>query len=337
MHADVDRHSVNGEVTGFDVGKGAVRARIYNKSVEMKKSKQEWYPALLAARNGDRFDVALDLWRLEFQLRREGVKGFRLYAKPEMSDPDEVIDAELDAEDLPHIHSVRKALHWAGRLFAYLTRRWLRLVVPTEDPNRGRWPEHPTWAALRDGFQKVAMRGAPELPEDARELVRAARYSGYRRLLDRMAVGLLSTEQLMDTDPGAALATWAAYMHRIAGRSPPSAEAAREALATAPGGGATHRQPAAADAGPLARHGRTTRRAGAHEEAGATPGDGARRLRRGGRGATAAAPRGGRLFGRRPASLQPGRVGSSWHCARAASDVCSTRSGPRYIKLVRSG
>jgi hypothetical protein len=62
------------------------------------------------------------------------------------------------------------------------------------------------------------MRGTPELPEDAHELVRAARFSGYRRLLDRMAVGLLSTEQVMDTDPGAALATWVAYLHRLAGR-----------------------------------------------------------------------------------------------------------------------
>jgi hypothetical protein len=218
VHADVDRHSVNGKVTGFDIGKGIVRARIYNKTVEMEKSQREWYPALLAERNGSRFDQSQDLWRLEFQLRREGVKGFRLHAKPEMSDPDEVIDAELDAEDLPHLHSVRKALHWAGKLFAYLTKRWLRLVMPADDPNRGRWPEHPTWAALRDGFHTVAMRGAPELPEDSRELVRTARYSGYRRLLDRMVVGLLSTEQLMDTDPGAALATWAAYMHRLAGR-----------------------------------------------------------------------------------------------------------------------
>jgi hypothetical protein len=135
-----------------------------------------------------------------------------------MTDPDAVIDAELEAEDLPHIHSVRKALHWAGRIWQYLTKRWLRLVIPADDPNRGRWPEHPTWAALRDGFSKVAMRGAPELPEDSRELVRGARYSGYRRLLDRMAVGLLSTEQLMDTDPGVALMTWIAYLHRLAGR-----------------------------------------------------------------------------------------------------------------------
>ena len=218
VHADVDRHSVNGKVTGFDIGKGAVRARIYNKTVEMGKSQQEWYPQLLTARNGNRFNPALDLWRVEFQLRREGVKGFRLYAKPEMSDPDDVIDAELEAEDLPHLHSVRKALHWAGKLFAYLTKRWLRLVVPTDDPNRGRWPEHPTWAALRDGFQKVAMHGAPPLAEESRELVRASRYSGYRRLLDRMAAGLLTTEQAMDTDPGAALATYVAYLHRISGR-----------------------------------------------------------------------------------------------------------------------
>lgn len=135
-----------------------------------------------------------------------------------MSDPDAVIDVELDAEDFPHIHGVRKALHWAGRLFAYLSKHWLRLVVPTDDPNRGRWPEHPTWAALRDAFMKLAMRGAPELPDADRELVRTARYSGYRRLLDRMAIGLLRTEQAVDTDPGAALATYIAYMTRIAGR-----------------------------------------------------------------------------------------------------------------------
>src|SRR5262249_29771431 len=103
----------------------------------------DWYPTLLQERNGARYDSEQDVWWLEFQLRRVGIKGFRLYAKPEMSDPDEVIDAEIEAEDLPHIHSVRKALHWAGRLCCYLTclrrggpclqawgkRRLLRFVV----------------------------------------------------------------------------------------------------------------------------------------------------------------------------------------------------------------
>jgi len=185
--------------------------------VQAKKKHVEWYPTLLQERNGDRYDPAQDVWRLEFQLRREGVKGFRLYAKPDASDPDDVIDAEIEAEDLPHIHSVRKALHWAGQLWQYLTRRWLRLTIPAADPNRGRWPEHPTWAALRDGFASIALRDAP-LPERGLELVHAARYTGYRRLLNRMAVGILTTLEGMDTDPGAALVSYVAYLNRIAGR-----------------------------------------------------------------------------------------------------------------------
>ncbi len=217
VHAEVGRYSVNGKINGYEIGKSSVRGRIYNKTVQAKKKHVEWYPLLLRERNGARFDVDQDLWRLEFQLRREGVKGFRLYAKPEMSDPDEVIDAEIEAEDLLHLHSVCKALHWAGRIWEYLTRRWLRLTIPTDDPNRGRWPEHPTWTALREGFAPLALREA-ELPERSLELVRAARYTGYRRLLDRMAVGLTTTLEQIDTDPGAALVSYVTYLHRIAGR-----------------------------------------------------------------------------------------------------------------------
>jgi hypothetical protein len=218
VHAEVARRSADGRVTGYEIGKGVVRARIYDKSAQMRKEHIEWYAALLAERNGERYDPACELWRLEFQLRREGVKGFRLYARPEMSDPDEVLDAELEAEDLPHLHSVRKALHWAGQIWAYLTKRWLRLVQPSADPNRGRWPEHPTWAALRQAFPALAMQGAPSLLEPQVELIRAARYSGYRRLLDRMAVGVLTTLEALDTDPGAALVAYVAYLARIAGR-----------------------------------------------------------------------------------------------------------------------
>src|SRR5262249_30997216 len=134
-----------------------------------------------------------------------------------MSDPDDVIDAEIEAEDLPHIHSVRKALHWSGHIWEYLTKRWLRLTIPTDDPNRGRWPEHPTWAALRDGFAPLALREV-KLPERCLDLVRSARYTGSRRLLDRRGVGLATTLEQMDTDPGAALASYVKYLHRTAGR-----------------------------------------------------------------------------------------------------------------------
>jgi hypothetical protein len=217
VHAEVGRYSVNGKITGYEFGKSSVRGRLYNKTVQCKKKHVEWYPTLLQERNGLRFDPEQDLWRLEFQLRREGVKGFRLYAKPEMTDPDDVIDAEIEAEDLPHIHSVRKALHWAGHIWEYLSKRWLRLTIPTDDPNRGRWPEHPTWTALRDGFAPLALR-KEVLPGQSLNLVRAARYTGYRRLLDRMAVGIATTLEQMDTDPGAALVSYVKYLHRIAGR-----------------------------------------------------------------------------------------------------------------------
>lgn len=216
-HANVDRYSCDGAITGYSIGKGELRARIYNKTQQMQQARIEWYSELLTARNGDCYDLEQPIWRLEFQLLREGVKGFRLYAKPEVDDPDEVIDAELEAEDLPHIHSVRKALHWLGRIWHYLTRRWLRLVVPTSDPNRGRWPEHPSWAALRTSFAPFAMRGQPT-PVEKLELVRAKRYTGYQRLLDRMAVGVVTTLEAMDTDPGAASVAYLKYMHRLAGR-----------------------------------------------------------------------------------------------------------------------
>jgi hypothetical protein len=215
-HADVNRRSTDGQVTGYEIGSGVVRARIYNKTVQTKKAHIEWHAALLAAHNGDRYDPAPDVWRLEFQLRRESIKGFKLYAKPEMSDPDEEIEAELAAEDLPHIHSVKKALHWSGHLWQYLTQRWLRFTLPNDTANRGRWPEHPTWAALRTGFAPRAMAGAP-LPEDKQGLIRSTRYRGYERLLNRMAVGVLTTETLMDTDPGAALVAYTKYLYRIVG------------------------------------------------------------------------------------------------------------------------
>ncbi|HEV8191232.1 MAG TPA: hypothetical protein VGP82_07080 [Ktedonobacterales bacterium] len=45
-----------------------------------------------------------------------------------------------------------------------------------------------------------------------------ARYTGYRRLLDRMAAGVLTTLEAMGTDPGAALVSYVGYLARIAGR-----------------------------------------------------------------------------------------------------------------------
>jgi hypothetical protein len=201
--------------TGYVFGKGHVLARIYHKTRQAQHSHLDWYFTLLEQRNGADFHPVLDVWRLEFQLTRAGVKGFRLATTPEFTDPDEVIAAELEAEDLPSIGTVRKALHWAGQVWRYLTTRWLRLVTPDDhDTNRARWPVHPTWAALREGFAPATARSP--LPPGKLHLVRAERYSGYQRLLDRMAVGVLTAVNLYDSDPGAVAGSWLAAMHRLA-------------------------------------------------------------------------------------------------------------------------
>jgi hypothetical protein len=201
--------------TGYVFGKGNVLARIYHKTRQARQCQLDWYFTLLAQQNGAAFDPALDVWRLEFQLTRAGVKGFRLATTPELTDPDEVITAELEAEDLPSIGTVRKALHWAGQLWLYLTTRWLRLVSPDDhDTNRARWPVHPTWAVLREGFAMASTRSP--LPPSKLHLVRAERHSGYQRLLERMAVGVLTAVDLYESDPGAVSGAWLAQMHRLA-------------------------------------------------------------------------------------------------------------------------
>src|SRR5262249_48932906 len=83
--------------TGYTFGKGDVQARLYNKSLEATEKSNDAYFALLIARNEERYNPALDVWRLEFQLKRDGAKGFRLYAPPDADDEDAELEAELSA------------------------------------------------------------------------------------------------------------------------------------------------------------------------------------------------------------------------------------------------
>jgi hypothetical protein len=73
---------------------------------------------------------------------------------------------------------------------------------------------HPTWRVLRESFDYAMVR-AP-LPDAKQQLVRSERHTGYKRLLDRMAVGVLAALDLADTDPGAVAGSWLASMHRLA-------------------------------------------------------------------------------------------------------------------------
>ena len=165
-----------GAATGIQFGRSQVVARLYNKTLETKEKGNEAYAELLTARCGEAFNPEQDVWRLEFELKREGAKGFRLYAPPEEEDPDEEVEAEMSAEELQHIGTLPRFFARMEELFLHLTRHWLRLVEESEDANRSRWPMHPTWQQLREAFGALA--GVPPLDDEKRTLVRGARYRG---------------------------------------------------------------------------------------------------------------------------------------------------------------
>jgi hypothetical protein len=188
--------------TGVAFGRGAMMARVYRKSLEVREKQNEAYLALLSERRPQAFDLHGDIWRLEFQLRREGAKGFRLYREPDAGDESDAIEAELAAEDLPHIGTLPRLFAHLDPLWRHLTSHTLRLVQPSTSANRSRWPVHPTWAQLRDEF--AALANCAPLDEDQQELVRGMRFEGKSRLLRRMLLGVIASLELEDASPTSA-------------------------------------------------------------------------------------------------------------------------------------
>ncbi len=190
---------------GYRFGSGnPILARVYNKTAERAKRADDAYAALLTARNGDRFDPSRDVWRLEFELHREALASLNLskIAKlaPESDAEDEEVDveAELSAEELPHVGTLPRLFAHLDAIFAHLSSHWLRLVVPSSGVVRSRWPLDPTWARLRSEFGRVA--GVAPLPPDALAVVRGAHWAGRSRLLNRMAAGVLASLDVADAE-----------------------------------------------------------------------------------------------------------------------------------------
>lgn len=212
--------------TGIAFGRGALMARIYRKSLEVREKQNDAYIALLMARAPERYLLEADVWRLEFQLRREGVKGFRLYREPDAGDDDEVIAAELAAEDLPHIGALPRLFAHLDALWQHLTYHTLRLVEPSSQANRSRWPMHPDWAGLRDAFSALA--DCEPLTDEQRDVVRGMRYEGKSRLLRRMLLGVVASLELEDASPtSAALAALSQWVENAAQREAERADARR--------------------------------------------------------------------------------------------------------------
>jgi hypothetical protein len=190
---------------GYRFGSGdPILARVYNKSAERDKHADEGYATLLVARNGDRFDPTRDVWRLEFELHREALCSFKLSKiaklapESDAEDDEADVEAELSAEELPHVGSLPRLFAHLDAMYQHLSYHWLRLVVPASSSVRSRWPLDPTWALLRSEFGRVA--GVAPLPPDALAVVRGARYAGRSRLLNRMAAGVLASLDVADAE-----------------------------------------------------------------------------------------------------------------------------------------
>jgi hypothetical protein len=204
-----------GAATGIQFGRSQVVARVYNKTLETKEKGNDTYAELLTARCGDAFDPEQNVWRPEFEPKREGAKGFRLYASPKEEDPDEEVEAEMSAEELQHIGTLPRFFARMEELFLHLTRHGLRLVEESEDANRSRCPMHPTWQQLRKAFGQLV--GVPPLDDEKRRLVRGARYRGRVRVLRRMEAGVIRSLEVEDaSSTSTALMTLQRWMERIA-------------------------------------------------------------------------------------------------------------------------
>lgn len=203
--------------TGYTFGKGHVQARLYNKTLETAERANDAYAVLLVARNGEAYDPAQEVWRLEFELKRDGAKGFKLYAAPEVDDDEAAIEAEIAAEELEHIGTLPRFFARMGEVFSYLTLHWLRFVEDNGTANRSRWPLHPTWATLLAEFARLVQQQTQPLDDDKRTLVRGSHFNGKARILRRMQVGVISSLELEDASPvSAALLAIHQWVERIA-------------------------------------------------------------------------------------------------------------------------
>ncbi|MBC2724832.1 MAG: replication initiation factor [Desulfosporosinus sp.] len=107
--------------SGFTFGKGKpLLCRIYNKTIEIRHSKKKWFNTIYM-QNGS--DLYSDIWRIEFQIKREFLK------ETGVSSMTEFIDKK-------------------SNIWAYLTEEWLILKNP-DDNNKTRRSIDKNWCSVQ--------------------------------------------------------------------------------------------------------------------------------------------------------------------------------------------
>ena len=119
--------STGNDITGYRYGSSPVSLRIYDKTEEIKKSGKTWFYDLWLKAG---WDGVIPVWRVEFQLRRDFFKEFK-------------------------IHSFDDLQNGLADIWRYLTEEWFSLREKvSEDTNKTRWPLLPFWQTVQSMTQK---------------------------------------------------------------------------------------------------------------------------------------------------------------------------------------
>jgi len=120
---DMDRYTVQRTFSGWVIGIGDnIVARLYNKTLEMKKKPRPYLEKIHLEWG---WDGISDVWRLEFQFRREALRALGIISFSSLNDS------------------------LAG-IWQYVTNEWLRLTIPSEtDKTQSRWATACVWEVLQ--------------------------------------------------------------------------------------------------------------------------------------------------------------------------------------------
>lgn len=155
---DVSPHFRHNQLTGISIGKGIISARIYDKVLEIKQQSKKFW--MFDVWKIDKVPEGKRIIRVEFQLRREGIK-----------------EMGLDSFD-DFLESIEK-------VWAYCTKKWLKF----EDNPGGHHTQRSTlewWEVVQNGFNGV---------QDPKPVIRSKAFRTDRIQLACQAFGQMTSLQ----------------------------------------------------------------------------------------------------------------------------------------------
>jgi hypothetical protein len=117
-------------VTGFTLGRSGIKACLYNKTRELKKSGKDWFRSIW----GQRAD-GQEVWRVEVRFMREGLKTI-------------AVERGEDSLDLDSCEGFVAALPFLWRYATNTENGWLQWKKPGENRQRTRWESRPEWDVI---------------------------------------------------------------------------------------------------------------------------------------------------------------------------------------------